>query len=284
MIAGAGRADELLSAITHSNVASNLRISQRIRSMLNTSRMRPRKYNRDSSQESIGERIVGARKIRSAHRRSVSTDDSKESTSLYEIVAQRQVKSRPGQILSNRDPPDSVKIQASQPVEQLIETDPSNVHTSPTLALLETLVLSVPLSSLHFTLTFLTHHQYAEHDRISISLFLKETLCVALPILTFLVHTLHGNFVPSTISSAASRNLLKAFKIMQQVLFVIVANIAGCYLIHLTNDKGYLAVMKNAPSIGTLWVWCIIELGLLGSLIGVLGPGVFAWYNGYRVI
>lgn len=68
---------------------------------------------------------------------------------------------------------------------------------------------------------------------------------------------------------------------LRQGALLVIANAAGCYLIQLTNDKGYYAVMKNAPSLGTLWVWAILELGLLGAVLGVLGPGVYAWKKGY---
>lgn len=40
----------------------------------------------------------------------------------------------------------------------------------------------------------------------------------------------------------------------------------GCYLIYITNVYGYIAVMKNAPGIGCLWIWSVIELDLLWAL------------------
>lgn len=40
----------------------------------------------------------------------------------------------------------------------------------------------------------------------------------------------------------------------------------GCYLIHITNVYGYLAVMKNAPGIGCLWIWSVVELDLLWAV------------------
>ena len=58
---------------------------------------------------------------------------------------------------------------------------------------------------------------------------------------------------------------------IRQLLLLVMANVSGGYLIFLCNDRGYYAVMKNAPSIGTLWVFSILELGLLGAVLGVLG-------------
>jgi hypothetical protein len=153
----------------------------------------------------------------------------------------------------------------------------------PLSPLLDTLLLSTPLSSLHFTLSFLTAHQYAQQDHLSIPTLLQQTLLVALPTLTLLIHLAHGHALPFATTTFTPRTRV-AVQVAQQCMFVLAANIAGCYLIYLTNDRGYYAVMKRAPAIGTLWVWCIIELGLVGALAGVVGPGLFAWWNGYGVL
>jgi hypothetical protein len=148
---------------------------------------------------------------------------------------------------------------------------------------LDTLLLSTPLSSLHFTLSFLTAHQYAQQDHLSIPTLLRQTLLVALPTLTLLIHLAHGHALPFATTTFTPRTRL-VVQVARQCMFLLAANITGCYLIYLTNDRGYYAVMKRAPAIGTLWVWCIIELGLVGALAGVVGPGLFAWWNGYGVL
>jgi hypothetical protein len=145
---------------------------------------------------------------------------------------------------------------------------------------LDTLFLASSLSALHFTLDVLTVHQYAEQLRLP-PIFLN-TLLVVFPTLFFLVHLLHGH-LPLLSSAALSERTRNIFSLFQQGLFIITANVAGCYLIHLTNDKGYYAVMKKAPSVGTIWVWSVLELGLIGSLAGVTGPGIFAWYYGHSI-
>lgn len=165
------------------------------------------------------------------------------------------------------------------------ESAPTVPEAPPLHALFDTVVFAITLSSLHFTLSFLTLHQYAQQNLISLPGLLKQTLLTAFPILTLLIHLMHGHALPSAISNAtaitpASRVVLR---MMRQILFVLTANVAGCYLIYLTNDRGYYAVMKRAPAIGTLWVWSVIELGLIGALAGVIGPGLFAWWNRYDV-
>lgn len=155
-----------------------------------------------------------------------------------------------------------------------------NAAAEPVSPIFDTIFLALPLSCLHFTLSFLTAHQYAQELRILP--IILNTLFVAFPTLTLVVHLLHGHLL-GLASVRIPQGVQKAATAVQQILFLLAANIAGCYLIHLTNDKGYYAVMKKAPSIGTVWVWSIIELGLAGALIGVAGPGLYAWWNGYGV-
>lgn len=214
---------------------------------------------------------------------------------LYDIAAERQAElSPPGQPLPKEcgngkgsNPVKLVTLTSDGKITETTLTESETISaaegTAPTVPLhplLDTLLVAAPLSALNFTLSFLTFHQYAQPDLLSIPTLLKQTLLVALPTLTLLIHITHGHALPST---TLSPRIHSAWMTAQQLVFVITANIAGCYLIYLTNDRGYYAVMKRAPAIGTLWVWCILELGLVGALAGVVGPGLFAWSNGYGV-
>jgi hypothetical protein len=199
---------------------------------------------------------------------------TRQAKTLYEIAAERQAELAP----HGKPFPKATKL-ANAAAPEPAPNPPPQAEALPPL--LDTLLLSFPLTSLHFTLTFLTHHQYAPADHLSLLSLLQQSLLVAFPTLTLLIHTAHGHALPtSTITSTA---ISTATKLAQQLAFIITANIAGCYLIYLTNDRGYYAVMKRAPAIGTLWVWCVIELGLMGALAGVAGPALFAWWNGYGV-
>ena len=70
---------------------------------------------------------------------------------------------------------------------------------------------------------------------------------------------------------------------IRQAIFLIMSIVAGCYLIHVTNMKGYLAVMKTAPTLGCLWVWAVIELDLSLSVVSVAAAGAFIWWGGYKI-
>jgi len=58
---------------------------------------------------------------------------------------------------------------------------------------------------------------------------------------------------------------------------------SGCYLIHITNNYGYLAVMKQSPPLGCLWVWSVIELNLHWAVLSLAGAGYFMWSRGYKI-
>ena len=158
------------------------------------------------------------------------------------------------------------------------QTIPGQKATEDVNPWVDTLLFAVSLSALHFTLEALTVHQYA--DELIWSKIFQHAIFPAFPILVLLIHFMHGHLI----SIKTSKQVADAMGGLKQLLFVAVANIAGCYLIYLTNDRGYMAVMKNAPSIGTVWVWSVIELGLLGALAGVAGPCAYAWHYGYGII
>lgn len=206
---------------------------------------------------------------------------------LYEIAAERQAQmSSQGQGFSAvnatkenvkyvKITPDGKTVEVTEDGKELAQSQ----EEAPT-PVLDSLFLASSLSALHFTLDVLTVHQYAEKLRLP-PIFLN-TLLVVFPTLVFLVHLLHGHLLglPNAALSQRTREFLS---ILQQGMFIATANVAGCYLIHLTNDRGYYAVMKKAPSVGTVWVWSVLELGLMGSLAGVTGPGIYAWYHGHSI-
>lgn len=214
------------------------------------------------------------------------SDDKRQrqAKTLYEIAAEKQAELLPDG--PRFDPNNStrvvnLKVGADGKVEPLDDDDLPDIHSTIPLEeyspLLDTLLLSISLSTLHFTLEALTVHQYAE--QLIWKHVFWHTVLQAFPVLTLLVHTMHGHIFRVKLSAT----MQKWTNLARQVIYVIVANLTGCYLIQVTNDKGYMAVMRNAPSTGTVWVWCIIELGLAGALAGIAGPGAYAWWNGYGI-
>ena len=146
---------------------------------------------------------------------------------------------------------------------------------------LDTILLVSSLSAIHFTLSVLAMHQYAEELRFQP--LIGQTLFIACPTLMMLVSLFHGNLLPASLSRI-SPSLKNRILGLRSLVYVVMANVAGCYLIQLTNDRGYYAVMKDAPSVGTIWVWTVLEMGLFGALAGVVGPGLYAWWFGYGIL
>lgn len=149
----------------------------------------------------------------------------------------------------------------------------------PESAWLDTALLASSLSAVHFTLSVLAMHQYAE--TVVWTRLVMTTIFVAFPTLVILIATFHGHLFPSSLSRSLGPTTKEWLTMLRSLIYVIAANATGCYLIYVTNDEGYYAVMKDAPSVGTLWVWTVLEMGLLGALLGVAGPAGFAWWYGY---
>jgi hypothetical protein len=163
----------------------------------------------------------------------------------------------------------------------------------------DTVLLSVPLSTLHMTLAYLAAHQYAE--TIPLDKLTRESAFVAFPILTFAVHLAHGHIVSfgdarksepislfpwnrDKLSMSFLRKLL--FPPSWRTLFFLpLAIFLGAKLLAMTNNEPYYAIMKRAPSIGTLWVWSILEIPVGAAVLGALGPMIWGvWWKGYGII
>ena len=208
---------------------------------------------------------------------------------LYEIAAERQAELsakagkpdtssgsiRPENVVHLKIGKDGqIEPQSPSPNDA---TAPESASAIPETPWLDAILLATSLSAVHFTLEVLTVHQYAQD--LHLPPIIRHTILVAWPTLIAIIALFHGLLFPASLSHKIPAQIL----LLRQIVYVAIANVAGCYLINVTNDKGYYAVMKNAPGIGTIWVWSVLELGLFGALAGVIGPGVYAWWNHYGI-
>ncbi len=210
---------------------------------------------------------------------------------LLDIAAERQAELLGSQYGSTKVPLNTNSLKPENIVQVRIGNDGKVITegnialpaspTEPETPWLDTFLLVSSLSAIHFTLSVLAMHQYAEELRFRP--LIGQTLFIAMPTLTILVSLFHGNILPASLGglSPSVKNWVLA---LRSLIYVATANVAGCYLIQLTNDRGYYAVMKDAPSVGTIWVWTVLEMGLLGALAGVVGPGLYAWWFGYGIM
>jgi hypothetical protein len=68
---------------------------------------------------------------------------------------------------------------------------------------------------------------------------------------------------------------------LRQVIFFAASVASGCYLIYVTNTFGYLAVMKQAPPLGCIWLWAVVELDLPWAVLSLVVAVGFLWQGGY---
>lgn len=182
------------------------------------------------------------------------------------------------------------------------ELDPEE-EDLPIPPLPDTILTSLPLCALHFTLSFLAAHQFAEE--IEIGKLLWDSAIIGFPLLTFMVHLAHGHIVSFKLLDKIrwgkgnnTRNISASPKITLTSLlrlifppapgtlfFLPLAFFLGFRLIVITNDSGYYAVMKKAPSVGTLWVWCVLEMSPGAAMLALVLPvGYGILWQGYNLL
>ncbi|QGA18163.1 hypothetical protein EYB26_005844 [Talaromyces marneffei] len=214
-------------------------------------------------------------------------------TQFLELSSSGQISSLDPNTLRSKTP-------KTKEAEEKEEEDDDDGELPP---LIDTLFTSIPLTTVHFTLAFLAAHQYVQE--IIWKDIIKESLFIAFPVLTFVIHLAHGHIIsfpfrrkrkqpkPSptppkepSASSLISDALIGDFFTSRTLLFFLpLAIVLGGSLVQTTNQAGYYAVMKRAPSIGTMWVWCVLEISSpLAALVALLVPlGWGVGVMGYKI-
>lgn len=184
-----------------------------------------------------------------------------------------------------------------------INDEPELEIDRPLPPLLDTILLAIPLTTLHLTLAYLAAHQYAESTNIPG--LIKESIFITLPLLIFLVHFAHGHIVSFKLHTSLGFLVAQpvsvlpltrdkfTFSFLRRLVFpptlrtivlLPIAALLGAHLITVTNGEPYYAVMKKAPAYGTMWIWCILEMSFGPALIGALGPLIWGVYwMGYGI-
>ncbi|KAI1206573.1 uncharacterized protein F4807DRAFT_463519 [Annulohypoxylon truncatum] len=161
--------------------------------------------------------------------------------------------------------------------KQLDEIDDEEPLSPRAERIMDAILWSVSLSMLHFTLDVLVQHQYAvsiEWPRIVI-----RTM-QACAVFTLLIYVLHPHqafprFCPGL--------PLRYQDPLRQTIFFVASICSGCYLIHISNKYSYLAVMKQSPPLGCIWVWSVIELNLPLAVLSLAVAGGFFVQGGYTM-
>ncbi|KAJ5651001.1 uncharacterized protein N7484_004724 [Penicillium longicatenatum] len=168
---------------------------------------------------------------------------------------------------------------------------------------LDTVLLSVPLTTLHLTLAYLAAYMYAESTNVP--RLVKDAVTTTFPLLTFLVHFIHGHIVSFRLPRWSFLNPQPVYLLpltrdkftfsflrrlilpptLRTIVFLPVAVTLGMHLITITNEQPNYAVMKKAPAYGTVWIWCILEMTFGPAVLGSLGPLIWGvWWMGYGIV
>lgn len=70
---------------------------------------------------------------------------------------------------------------------------------------------------------------------------------------------------------------------LRQAVFFTTSVSAGTYLIYITNKYSYMAVLKQSPPVGCLWVWAVLEMDLGLSVLSLIGCYGYFWQRGYKL-
>ncbi|KAH8780553.1 hypothetical protein BGZ57DRAFT_24392 [Hyaloscypha finlandica] len=142
----------------------------------------------------------------------------------------------------------------------------------------ESLLWSTSLTMLHFTLDVLVANQYAVAIKWPA---LVARTAQAFPIILLLFYSFHPHPSPPMFLPRLSTRIQP---LLHQLLFFVSSVAAGCYLIYITNMHGYYAVMKQAPPLGSLWIWSVIELDIFWATGSLIFCVLFLKYGGYSFL
>lgn len=178
--------------------------------------------------------------------------------------------------------------------------DDEDDNSPPTISpraerILEASLWTVSLAMLHFTFDVLVQHQYGTEvnwvqiTQRTIQAWASTFNCASrilssIPLISavflFLFYPLH----PHESNPEALPFLpLRYQKPVRETIFFFMSVCSGCYLIYVTNSKGYLATQKRAPPLGCLWLWAVIELDLLWATLSLVFAAAYAYVYGYGV-
>lgn len=189
--------------------------------------------------------------------------DAPTHKTLFDIASERQLLHTTPE--SSSPSITTTKINPDGTISTIESVPDSSDATTPYL---DVFLYTATLTMLHFTLTVLVHHQYATTPPSLASILYTSTVTSPTPALILvLVSILHP----------------RSSHLFTQILFAFLSVAAGAWLVHASNEDAYMAVMKKAPPLGTLWVWAIVEMrwewavGCLGVVAG------WGWWKGYSM-
>ncbi|CAG8650420.1 9341_t:CDS:2, partial [Dentiscutata erythropus] len=136
--------------------------------------------------------------------------------------------------------------------EQIDQNDPFHYGFT-----FQAFIYTIPLCAVYSMLDVVVHRQY--NEEVTFIPFSTRVVKIAPLLWVFVYYT----------NKYANKNWL-------QVLMFLGSILCGCHLIWVINKANYYGVMRRCPSLATLWVYFVVQLRLLPS---VLSLGVVYFQN-----
>ncbi|KAK2034178.1 hypothetical protein LX32DRAFT_660098 [Colletotrichum zoysiae] len=158
------------------------------------------------------------------------------------------------------------------------DDDGDEAKLSPAMErIMDTLLWTVSLAMVHGTLDVLVQNQYAKE--IEYPAVIGRTLAAFL-VLSFLFYNLHAHPTSPNLVPGLPRRFQHP---VRQAVFFAAGTWAGCHLIYITNKFSYLHVLKQAPTLGCLWIWSVLELDLAVAVASLAAAGAYLVQGGYAI-
>ncbi|RYP02311.1 hypothetical protein DL764_005843 [Monosporascus ibericus] len=158
------------------------------------------------------------------------------------------------------------------------DDDDEDAAIPPTVdRVMDAILWTTSLAMLHFTFDLLVQRQYAME--ISWSQIATRTV-QAFAVFFLLFYVLHPH--------SSSPVLLPGLPVryqnhLRQAIFFATSICTGCYLIYITNEFGYMAILKRSPPLGCLWIWSVFELNLPLAVLSLACAVGFLIRGGYTI-
>ena len=143
---------------------------------------------------------------------------------------------------------------------------------------MEAMLWTVTMAMGHFTFDVLVQHQYAVEIKWPEVCTRAATAWAVFLLLFYPLHPHYSNpmLLPMLLP-------LKYQHTLRQAIFFVMSCVCGPYLVYISNEFSYLHVMKQAPPLGVLWLWSVIELDLAWAALSLAVPLGYLWKEGYSI-
>ncbi|CAG8548533.1 344_t:CDS:2 [Acaulospora morrowiae] len=149
-------------------------------------------------------------------------------------------------------------LKESKKVSSELEDDPFEYGFT-----FQAFLYTIPLCAVFSVMDILVHRQY--NEEVLFSPFATRVAKVA-PILWILVYFTNKN---------VNKNWVQ--------LSMFLGSLAcGSYLLWVINRANYYGVMRRCPSLATLWVYLVIQLRLLPSVLSLICVYLYFFYMGFK--